>query len=125
MRAVIWFILLFGAAVVASSTLGANDGLVSIYGGSWRFDMSLNLFLLLLLGSCFALVSLIDAINSLTGLPKRARLWRVARRERTAQAALRESLSQYFSGRFSRSKAAAQRALAHRHGCGAGAEHAE
>ena len=30
MRAVIWFILLFGAAVVASSTLGANDGLVSV-----------------------------------------------------------------------------------------------
>lgn len=111
MRAVIWFILLFGAAVVASATLGANDGLVSMYAGTWRFDISLNLFLLILVGSCFALVSLIDAINSLTGLPKRARLWRVARRERTAQAALRESLSQYFSGRFSRSKAAAQRAL--------------
>lgn len=112
MRAVIWFILLFGAAVVASSTLGANDGLVSIYGGTWRFDMSLNLFLLLLLGSCFALVSLIEAVNALTGLPERARLWRVARRDRSAQAALREALAQYFCGRFSRSKAAAQRALA-------------
>lgn len=112
MRAVIWFILLFGAAVVASSTLGANDGLVSIYGGSWRFDMSLNLFLLLLLGSCFALVSMIDAVNALVGLPERARLWRVARRDRSAQAALREALAQYFCGRFSRSKAAAQRALA-------------
>jgi HemY protein len=69
------------------------------------------MFLLLLLGSCFALVSLIDAINALVGLPERARLWRVSRRDRSAQAALRESLAQYFCGRFSRSRAAAQRAL--------------
>lgn len=112
MRSIIWFILLFGAAVVAASTLGANDGLVSVYAGTWRFDVSLNLFLLLLVGSCFALVSLIHAANSLIGLPERARLWRVARRERAAHAALRESLAQYFSGRYSRAKAAAQRALA-------------
>lgn len=112
MRSVIWFVLLFGAAVVAASTLGANDGLVSVYAGTWRFDVSLNLFLLLLVGSCFALVSLIHAANRLIGLPERARLWRVARRERTAQAALRESLAQYFGGRYSRAKAAAQHALA-------------
>ncbi|MDL2338605.1 MAG: heme biosynthesis HemY N-terminal domain-containing protein [Pseudomonadota bacterium] len=112
MRSVIWFVLLFGAAVVAASTLGANDGLVSVYAGTWRFDVSLNLFLLLLVGSCFALVSLIHAANSLIGLPERARLWRVARRERTAQAALREALAQYFGGRYSRAKAAAQHALA-------------
>ena len=112
MRSVIWFVLLFGAAVVAASALGANDGLVSVYAGTWRFDVSLNLFLLMLVGSCFALVSLIHAANRLIGLPERARLWRVARRERTAQAALRESLAQYFAGRYSRAKAAAQRALA-------------
>lgn len=112
MRSVIWFVLLFGAAVVAASTLGANDGLVSVYAGTWRFDVSLNLFLLVLVGSCFALVSLIHAANRLIGLPERARLWRVARRERTAQAALRESLAQYFAGRYSRAKSAAQHALA-------------
>ena len=112
MRSVIWFVLLFGAAVVAASTLGTNDGLVSVYAGTWRFDVSLNLFLLVLLGGCFALVSLIHAANRLIGLPERARLWRVARRERMAQAALRESLAQYFAGRYSRAKSAAQHALA-------------
>lgn len=112
MRSVIWFVLLFGAAVVAASTLGANDGLVSVYAGTWRFDVSLNLFLLVLVGGCFALVSLIHAADRLIGLPERARLWRVARRERTAQAALRESLAQYFAGRYSRAKSAAQHALA-------------
>lgn len=112
MRAVIWFLLLFAVAVVAATTLGTNDGIVSIYWGQWRLDTSLNLFLLALVGTCFALVSIIQAINSLTGLPQRAHEWRVARRDRVAQAALREALSQYFGGRYSRAQSAAQKALA-------------
>lgn len=112
MRAVIWFLLLFAVAVVAATTLGTNDGLVSVYWGTWRLDTSLNLFLLALVGTCFVLVSVINAINALTGLPRRAHDWRVARRDRSAQAALRDALAQYFGGRYSRAQAAAQRALA-------------
>jgi len=112
MRAIIWFLLLFAVAVVAAATLGTNDGIVSIYWSSWRLDTSLNLFLLALIGTCFALVSVIQAINALTGLPKRAHEWRVARRDRSAQAALRDALAQYFGGRYSRAQSAAQRALA-------------
>jgi HemY protein len=112
MRAVIWFLLLFAVAVVAAATLGTNDGLVSVYWGTWRLDTSLNLFLLALVGTCFVLVSVINAINALTGLPQRAHDWRVARRDRSAQAALRDALAQYFGGRYSRAQAAAQRALA-------------
>ena len=112
MRAVIWFLLLFAVAVVAAATLGTNDGLVSIYWGAWRLDTSLNLFLLVLVGTCFLLVSAIQAVNALTGLPRRAREWRVARRDRSAQAALRDALAQYFGGRYSRAQGAAQRALA-------------
>ncbi|MEO8804856.1 MAG: heme biosynthesis HemY N-terminal domain-containing protein [Burkholderiaceae bacterium] len=111
MRATIWFVLLFGVAVVAASTLGTNDGLVALYWRGWRFDISLNLFLLLLFGTCFLLVSAIQALNSLIGLPQRAREWRVARRDRSAQAALRDALAQYFGGRYSRAQKAAQRAL--------------
>jgi HemY protein len=112
MRAVIWFLLLFAVAVVAAATLGTNDGIVSVYWGSWRLDTSLNLFLLALIGTCFALVSVIQALSSLSGLPRRAHEWRVARRDRVAQAALRDALAQYFGGRYSRAQSAAQRALA-------------
>ena len=63
MRAVIWFLLLFAVAVVAAATLGTNDGLVSIYWGAWRLDTSLNLFLLALIGTCFVLVSAIQAVK--------------------------------------------------------------
>lgn len=112
MRGVIWLVLLFGGAVVAASTLGRNDGLVSFYWGHWRLDLSLNLFLLGLLLSCFLLVSVIQGVNALITLPTRAREWRVLKRERAAQAALREALAELFAARYSRAQKAAQRALA-------------
>ena len=112
MRLAIWFVLLFAVAVVAATTFGTNDGLASFYWGGWRMDVSLNLFLLLLIGSCFLIVGVINGVNSLVGLPRRAREWRVARRDRTGQAALRESLAQYFGGRYTRAQKSAQRALA-------------
>jgi len=111
MRTVIWFTLLFAVAVVAATTLGSNDGLVSFYWSGWRMDVSLNLFLLVLVGTCFALVTLIQAVNALVGLPRRAAEWRIARRDRSAQAWLRDALAQYFGGRYSRAHRSAQRAL--------------
>jgi len=111
MRNVIWFVLLFGVAVLAASTLGTNDGLATFYWRSWRIDVSLNLFLLALIGTCFVIVTAIQGLSALIGLPQRAREWRVARRDRTAQAALRDALAQYFGGRYSRAQKSAQRAL--------------
>ena len=111
MRIVIWILLLASAAVVTASTFGTNDGLVSFYWRAWRADVSLNLFLLVLIGTCFVIVLAIQALSSLIGLPQRAHEWRVARRDRTAQAALRDALAQYFGGRYSRAQRSAQRAL--------------
>jgi HemY protein len=51
-------------------------------------------------------------VHSLLTLPERASEWRALRRERAAQAALREALSEYFGARYSRAHKAAQRALA-------------
>jgi HemY protein len=112
MRGVVWVILLFVAAVVAASTLGRNDGLVSFYWGHWRFDVSLNLFLLALVASCFVLFTVIRGVNALVTLPGRAREWRMLKRERAAQASLREALAELFAARYTRAQKAAQRALA-------------
>ena len=111
MRNIIWLVLLFGVAVLAASTLGTNDGLATFYWRGWRVDVSMNLFLLALIGTCFVIVTAIQTLSSFVGLPQRAHEWRVARRDRTAQAALRDALAQYFGGRYSRAQKAAQRAL--------------
>ena len=112
MRAVIWLVLLFVAAIVAATTLGSNDGLVSLYWSGWRLDVSLNLFVIALVLTCLVLLFSLRALQSLTTLPARAREWRVRRRERAAQAALREALSEYFGARYSRARRAAERAVA-------------
>jgi HemY protein len=111
MRGVIWLVLVFLVAVVAATTLGSNDGLVSLYWGGWRTDLSLNLFVLGVLAACLLLMLSAQALNSLVSLPQRAGQWRALRRERAAQQALREALTEYFSARYGRASKAAQRAL--------------
>ena len=80
MRGVIWLVLLFVVAVVAATTLGSNDGLVSLYWAGWRTDLSLNFFVILVLSSCAVLMLAVQALNSLVSLPKRAGQWRALRR---------------------------------------------
>ena len=111
MRGVIWLVLLFVVAVVAATTLGSNDGLVSLYWAGWRTDLSLNFFVILVLGSCAVLMLAVQALNSLVSLPKRAGQWRALWRERAAEVALREAQAEYFGARYGRAHKAAQRAL--------------
>jgi len=111
MRGVIWLVLLFTVAVVAATTLGSNDGLVTLYWQGWRTDLSLNLFVILLVGGCVALTTAVQALTALVSLPQRAGEWRAQRRERAANAAFREALAEYFGARYGRARKAAQRAL--------------
>lgn len=112
MRSVIWVLLLAIVAVVAATLLGSNDNLVTMYWAPWRIDLSFNLFMVGLVLFCLVLNALIQVVGALIDLPQRAREWRVSRRDRIAQGALREALSQYFGGRYARAQKAAQRAVA-------------
>jgi len=111
MRWVVWLLLLFAVAVLAAGTLGNNSGVVSVYWPPYRLDLSLNLFVLLLLGAGLVAHATTAAVSRLIGLPARAREWRGQQRERAAQAALREALGLQLAGRYSRANKAAQRAL--------------
>jgi HemY protein len=112
MRSIVWFILLAVVAVVAATALGANDGLVTIFWLGWRADISLNLALLGLVLLFLAIYSTVRGLDSLLALPERAKQWRASQRDRLAQAALREGLSLYMAGRYSRAHKACQRAVA-------------
>lgn len=111
MRGIVWLILVFTAAVVAATVLGSNDGLVSLYWNGWRTDLSLNLFVILLVGTCVLGVAAVQAFSVLVSLPQRASEWRALQKERAAQAAFRDALAEYFSARYGRARKAAQRAL--------------
>ena len=111
MRGIIWLVLLFVVAVVAATTLGRNDGLVSIYFGAWRTDLSLNLFVILVLAACVVLMAAARSLSGLISLPQRAREWRQLKRERAGHAAMREALAEFLAARYSRAHRAAQRAL--------------
>ncbi|MFT3858039.1 MAG: heme biosynthesis HemY N-terminal domain-containing protein [Aquabacterium sp.] len=111
MRSIVWLLLLAVVAVVGATALGANDGLVTIYWLGWRADISLNLFLLGLVLMFLAVYSLVRGLDSLLNLPERAKQWRIAQRDRLAQAALREGLSLYMAGRYTRAHKACQKAV--------------
>lgn len=111
MRSAIWLLGLAVVAVVAAALLGGNDNLVTLYWAPWRVDLSFNLFVVALVLLCLGIVGLINTASTLLGLPGRARAWRLNQRDRSAQAALREALTQYFAGRYSRAHKAAARAV--------------
>lgn len=111
MRQVVWLLMMFAIAVLAASTLGANDGLVSIYWAPWRVDLSINVFVLLLLAAGFVGHVLTGAVSGLIDLPQRARQWRTQQREAAVQRAMREAVAQLFAGRYGRAHKAAQQAL--------------
>ena len=49
MRAALWLLALFGAAVAMALFAGSNPGTVTFFWPPYRVDLSLNLVLLLLL----------------------------------------------------------------------------
>ncbi|MDX9845141.1 MAG: heme biosynthesis HemY N-terminal domain-containing protein [Aquabacterium sp.] len=112
MRSIVWLLLVAVIAVVGATALGANDGLVTIYWRGWRTDFSLNLFLLVMAALFLAVYSLVRALDSLLALPERAKQWRTSRRDRVAQAALREGLALYLAGRYTRAHKTCQKAIA-------------
>jgi HemY protein len=111
MRGIVWLLLLSIVATVAAITLGSNDGLVTLHWGVWRVDLSLNLFVLLVVGACLLVIAAARVFDALVSLPRRAAEWRALQRERAAHQALREAYLEMAAGRYSRADKAAQRVL--------------
>ncbi|MDR6538909.1 heme biosynthesis HemY N-terminal domain-containing protein [Variovorax soli] len=112
MRAALWFLALFGIAAAVALFAGNNQGTITVFWPPWRVDLSLNLTLLILLMAFGLLHVALRALSALFSLPRQARQWRLQQKERSLHAALLEALAQLLAGRFSRSRKAAQAALA-------------
>jgi HemY protein len=112
MRAALSILMLFAVAVAAALLAGNNQGTVTLYWPPYRVDLSLNLVLLLLVGSFIVLHLALRALAALFAMPGQARRWRLQQKERAMHLALLDSLSHLFAGRFIRARKSAELVLA-------------
>lgn len=111
MRAALWLLGLFGAAVAVALFAGNNQGTVTLFWPPYRVDFSLNMVVLLLVGGFVTLHAAFAGLNALLTLPRQAARWRQQQKERAMHAALLHALAHMLSGRFLRSRKAALTAL--------------
>ena len=111
MRIVLSILTLFAIAVAVALMAGNNQGTVTLFWPPYRVDMSLNLVLLLLVGT-FALIHIaLRALSALFSMPREARRWRLQHKERALHMALLDSLSHLTVGRFIRARKSAELVL--------------
>ncbi|MEN3363798.1 MAG: HemY protein [Burkholderiales bacterium] len=110
MRIFLSLIILFAAAIGLAVGARFNPGNVVLFYPPYRVDLSLNLFLLLLV-LLFALAyGTLRAIRSAQQMPRRVIAYRREKREREGNRALRDALKALFEGRFGHAEKAATRA---------------
>lgn len=108
MKYLIWLLASFGVAVVISGAVH-NSAYVLLVYPPYRIDMSLTLFVILILLLLLAGYSLVRVVLSAVALPAHARRFREQREHAKSQALLNTALNAYFEGRY----AAAERAAVH------------
>lgn len=111
MRAALWFLALFGAAVAIALFVGNNQGTVTVFWPPYRVDLSLNMVVMLLLGSFTLLYAALRGLAALLQMPVRARRWRLLQKERAMHGALLDAMAQMLAGRFLRARKAAESAI--------------
>lgn len=108
MRIALWLIALFGVAAASALFASGNASSISIFWPPHRIDLSLNLFLALLLVFFFIVHLALQAISSLLAIPGQAQSWRARHHERILHGSMLEALSHLVAGRFIRAKKAAE-----------------
>ena len=112
MRVALWFLGLFGVAVVLALFFSSNAGTITVFWPPHRVDLSLNM-VLVLLGLLFLLIHLaLRALAALFALPGQAHSWRVRHQEQAMHASMLDAMSHFVAGRFIRSRKASQQVLA-------------
>ncbi|MGL4996581.1 MAG: heme biosynthesis HemY N-terminal domain-containing protein, partial [Deefgea sp.] len=112
MKFLIWFIGLFALAVGLTLFAEFNSGYALIFLPPWRIEISLNIFIVLLLTSVIALYLGLRMFAELSGLPERVRLYRARQQERASVQLEREARIAFYEGRYQRAERLASEAFA-------------
>ena len=110
MRLLLWLVALMAAAIGIAVTARFNPGNVVLFYPPHRIDMSLNLFVVLLIVLFLVLYGLVRALNATLKMPQRVAAYRQRKREREGNKGLRDALKALFEGRFGHAEKAAMRA---------------
>jgi HemY protein len=100
MRILLWLLALFALAVGVSLALGYNEGYVLIILPPWRAELSLNLFVVAVIGSFLLGHVLLRMVSHTLRLPRAVREFRERKRQEKGVRALREAVQQLFEGRY-------------------------
>lgn len=110
MRIFLWLLTLFASAVGLAVLARYNLGNVVFFYPPYRVDLSLNLFIVLVVLLFWLLYVLMQALDFARQMPKRVATYRQEKRDREGTQALRDSLKALFEGRFGHAEKAAIRA---------------
>ncbi len=114
MKGLFWILALFGLAVAVALGSSLNDGYLLLVVPPWRAEISLNLFIVLLLGLFLAFHALMRVSAATFGLPKRVREYRARRQRDQAGQVFQDAVRLLFEGRFGQ----AMKKAAEAHGAG-------
>jgi len=115
MRALFSLLLLAALAVGLAVAARYNEGYLLLVVPPWRIELSLNLFVLLLLATVLVVHLVLRALAAAMTLPAAARNYRARQRREDAQRALHAALRLSFEGRYA--QAIKQAEKAHAAGC--------
>lgn len=110
MRLFLWLVAMMAAAIGIAVTARFNPGNVVLFYPPYRYDLSLNFFVVLEVALFAFLYLVIRAFRATVKMPAKVAAYRQQKREREGNKGLREALKALFEGRFGHAEKAALRA---------------
>jgi HemY protein len=112
MRVLFWFLLLAIAAVVAALAAKLNNGYALLVSPPYRIELSLNLLIILIVGSFVSLYLALRMIVHTVRLPAQVREWRRQMKQARSRAKLDAATVALLEGRYGKAQQQANEALA-------------
>ncbi len=110
MKGLLWLLAAFALAAGISVAMRENEGYLLFVYAPWRIELSLNLFVVLLLAAFAGAYFVVRVVAHALRLPAYVRAFRIRQGERRAREALDQSLQAFYEGRFGRAAKLAARA---------------
>ena len=112
MRFFLWLLSLFAAAIGLAVMARFNPGNVVLFYPPFRVDLSLNFFIILLVGLFLVLYAIVSTLRATLQMPARVEQYRAAKLQRDSNRALHDALKAFLEGRFGQAEKSSNRAAA-------------